>query len=172
MTIDKENSTILLAILVAILVGGLWVFHFSHKCSIIHPELCDNSCIIDSDCYSSAKCGCIAISEQCLGDDDSEIDSSSCKCVNNLCQIARFGDQDIACNSNFNCRLVYTGDKPCSPCDSSIDDYRCLNSKKAQEIRDEKEQYRENKEIECGACPLPEYTCVCEIQSCEKIKNK
>ena len=172
MTIDKKISTILLAILGIILVGGLWVVHFSDKCSIVHPEFCDKSCSIDADCYSSAKCGCLAASEKCLGDMNSETQLFSCKCVNNVCQKARFGDQDMTCNSNLNCQLVYIGSKPCAPCDSSIEDYKCLNENKAQEIRNEKEQYRDSKEIKCGACPLPEYACVCENQFCGKIKIK
>ena len=172
MRIEKKISTILLAIFAVILVGGLWVFHFSHKCSTVHPEFCCKSCNMDADCYSSAKCGCIAANEECFGDMDSETELFSCKCVNNVCQKARFGDQDMSCNSNFNCKLVYIGSKPCDPCDSSIKDYKCLNSKKAQEVKNEKEQYRNSKKIECGACPLPEYTCVCEEQSCEKTKIK
>ena len=172
MTIDKNFLTILLAIFGIILIGELCTIHFSNKCSISHPEFCDKSCNMDADCYSSAKCGCIAANEKCLGDINSEIQLSSCECVNNVCQKARFGDQDIACNSNFNCKLVYIGDKPCAPCDSSIKDYKCLSSKKAQEVRNEKEQYRNSKKIECGACPLPEHTCVCENQFCEKTKIK
>ena len=172
MRIEKKISTILLAIFAVILVGGLWVFHFSHKCSTVHPEFCCKSCNMDAGCYFSAKCGCLAIGEKCLGDINSETQLFSCKCVDNVCQKARFGDQDMACNSNFNCKLVYIGSKPCAPCDSSIENYKCLNSKKAQEVRNEKEQYRNSKKIECGACPLPKYTCVCENQFCDKIKDK
>lgn len=169
---NKQILTICLVILGIILIVGLFAVYFSGKCSSTHPEFCDKSCDTDSDCYSSAKCGCLAISEKCLGDTNSDIESSSCKCVSNVCQIARFGDQDMSCNSNFYCELVYTGSKPCAPCDSSIGDYKCLNSKKAQEIRNEQEQYRINKEIQCGHCPEVEYTCICKTQFCEKAKIK
>ena len=172
MTIDKKISTICLAILLIILIAGLWIVHFSRKCSIVHPEFCDNACNTDVDCRNSEGCGCLNIKEECLGGIDSNTHLPSCKCVNNVCQAARFGDSDTACNNDSNCRLVYTGSNPCAPCDSSIDDYKCLNLEKARELDIEKQQYRDNKKIECGACPLPEYSCSCSGQYCKKIKIK
>lgn len=170
MTIDKKISIICLATIGIILLGVFWAVYFSHQCSIVHPEFCDRTCAEDIDCYSSAECGCLSADEKCLGDMNCETETSFCKCVNNVCQIARFGYNDMNCGSDFNCRLVYAGSNPCPPCDSSIDDYKCLNAEKAQEINNEKEQYRISKKIECGACPSPKYSCVCQNQSCEKTK--
>ena len=95
-----RNKKILIGILIVgiVLIGGWRGWNSFHKCSVAHPEFCDRSCEIDEDCYPSClrDCGCINALESCRVDIRCEVPPFSCKCVNNVCEIAEFGEKDIA----------------------------------------------------------------------------
>ncbi len=69
-----------------------------YKCSDEHPEFCDKSCQIDSDCYPACTygCGCLKTGEICSDKDNikCEIAPFSCKCENNKCEIVEYEEID------------------------------------------------------------------------------
>ncbi|MCK5123275.1 MAG: hypothetical protein KAQ87_03975 [Candidatus Pacebacteria bacterium] len=70
------------------------IWNSIHKCSEEHPEFCDRSCNIDSDCIPSCtyNMGCIRSGEGQVGANAirCEIAPFSCKCENNKCEIVEY----------------------------------------------------------------------------------
>ena len=70
------------------------IWNSIHKCSEEHPESCDRSCNIDSDCIPSCtyNMGCIRSGEGQVGANAirCEIAPFSCKCENNKCEIVEY----------------------------------------------------------------------------------
>ena len=95
---NRKFLIICLIIIGIVLISGLWAMYSLHnRCSVEHPEFCDRSCNTDVDCYSNCTrdCGCMNIWEDCEGAIKCAAPLFPCKCVNNVCEIAEFGEKDI-----------------------------------------------------------------------------
>ncbi len=70
------------------------IWDIVHKCSEEHPEFCDRSCNVDSDCYPTCthNMGCLRYEEGQVGASAirCEVAPFSCKCENNKCEIVEY----------------------------------------------------------------------------------
>ncbi len=70
------------------------IWNSIYKCSEEHPEFCDKSCQVDSDCIPSCthNMGCIRSGEGQVGAKAirCEVAPFSCKCENNKCEIVEY----------------------------------------------------------------------------------
>lgn len=73
---------------------------------------------------------------------------------------------NIACNTDTNCILAYTGNQSCTPCDYADADYRCVSSDQAKKLQEKK--FKEG--IRCKLCSMSPllYRCTCQGKA-EKV---
>ncbi|MEA1936531.1 MAG: hypothetical protein U9N04_00240 [Patescibacteria group bacterium] len=78
---------------------------------------------------------------------------------------------ETQCEIDSDCILAYTGFDTCLPCDTSIEEYKCLPSEEAKEIEEERFKRMVDDKIFCERClEKPQHTCKCENGKCEKVK--
>ena len=68
-------------------------WNFTHKCSEEHPEFCDRSCQVDSDCKSVCGCGCLNLEEKCQSNSNCLI-TIPCECENGKCEKVKEEKED------------------------------------------------------------------------------
>ena len=79
-------------------------------------------------------------------------------------------EADTGCSRDDDCRLTYSGDQECAPCDTRDLDYKCLSPAESARIIEERNS--KFNDIECGPCMQiePYSSCVCNEEICKKIE--
>ncbi len=77
---------------------------------------------------------------------------------------------ETQCEVDSDCELIYTGHSTCSPCDTSVADYKCFNKDETKKIRDKWDNKVSH--VVCKPCQEPQHTCKCSNGKCEKVKIK
>ena len=77
---------------------------------------------------------------------------------------------ETQCEIDPDCWLVYINDYICLPCDTSLENYKCLNEDEAKIFGGEKI----DPDILCSRCEVEfdKYICKCENGECEKVKEE
>jgi len=80
----------------------------------------------------------------------------------------------VKCYQASDCKLVYTGESGCPPCDLGNPDYKCVSPEQAKIIQNE--WYKKSEGSSCEKC-LPEksnfnFECTCNSGICEKTEKK
>jgi len=77
------------------------------------------------------------------------------------------------CEIDADCNLAYVGFDICLPCDTSIDEYKCLPIEKVKKIEEERFNRMVDDKIFCERClEKPQHVCKCENGKCEKVKEE
>ena len=80
---------------------------------------------------------------------------------------------ETQCKIDSDCELAYTGSNICLPCDTAIEEYKCLLLKEAEETEEERFKRMVDNKIFCERClEKSQHTCKCESGKCEKIKDE
>ncbi|MCK5320657.1 hypothetical protein KAJ61_04675 [Candidatus Parcubacteria bacterium] len=79
---------------------------------------------------------------------------------------------EAQCKIDSTCKLAYTGSNICFPCDTSIEEYKCLPLEEAKKIEEERFKRMVDNNIFCERClEKPQHICKCENGKCEKVKE-
>ena len=77
------------------------------------------------------------------------------------------------CEIDSDCKLVYTGSDICLPCDTSINEYECFPSKRAEQIQEERFKRLVESKTLCERClEKSQHSCECENGKCKKVKEQ
>ena len=80
---------------------------------------------------------------------------------------------ETQCEIDTDCKLAYTGSNICLPCDTSVEEYKCLPLEEAKKIEEERFKRMVDDNIFCERClEKPQHICVCSNGKCEKVKEE
>ena len=79
---------------------------------------------------------------------------------------------ETQCEIDSDCKLAYTGSNICLPCDTSIEEYKCLSLEETKKIEEKRFKRMVDDNIFCERClEKPQHICVCSNGKCEKVKE-
>ncbi len=71
------------------------------------------------------------------------------------------------CKIDSDCAFTYTGSRVCAPCDTSREDYKCLNWEEIEKMGERKIFHH----VVCKPCQEPQHNCTCSNGKCSKVEK-